>query len=192
MLGFAVVAMAQEPHAPVAGGDPPWIEVREAHVGRSARCDAAVQLGGDGRVDGVAVTGCEEPWKSATEGAVRTWRYRRSTPDHVASVRYTAPVVVRRTEQPISLDEAAVLDHPLRLRQSPLDMHVKGAGRRTRCDVEFFVDGYGIPYALDLTACPEEVRVLAEFRLMRFTFEPEGIPGRGLVPVRFRTHVGIR
>lgn len=191
MLGFALAAFAQEPQVPVVGGDPPWIEVREAHVGRAARCDAAVQLGGDGKVDGVAVSGCEEPWKSATEGAVRTWRYRRSTPDHVASVSYAAPAIVRRADQPISLDEAAVLDHPLRMRQMPLDLAVKGAGRRVRCDVEFFVDGYGMPYALDLTACPEQVRFLAEFRLMRVTFEPEGIPGRGLVPVRFRTHLGI-
>ena len=184
-------ALAGESVTP-RSGEMPWIEVREAHVGQDIHCDAAVVLHDNGRVNTVSVTGCEEPWKTASASAVADWRYRGGAQDHSIPLDYPAPIVVRREDQPISLDEAARIYTPLHIVANKFDLSSPEARRRTRCDVEFFVDGYGLTYALDLTRCPENVRVLAEHRLMRYRFEPESVEGRGLVPVRFRTHVAIR
>jgi hypothetical protein len=187
------LALAAEPVAPKSGGETPWIEVREAHIGRDVHCDAAVTLADNGRVSNVVVTGCEDPWKEATSVAVATWRYPKNTPDQVVGLDYPAPLIIRRDDmRPMTLDEAAVIYIPWRVVRDKLNLTSRDARERTRCDVEFFVDGYGLTYALDLSHCPEKVRVLAEHRLMRYHFEPESIAGRGLVPVRFRTYVVIR
>jgi hypothetical protein len=194
MVAFGVAAaFAGAGVAPTVGGEAPWIEVHEAHVGHEAHCEAAVTLAQNGRVVTVLATGCEEPWKTATESEVAGWRFPKGTPDQVLLVDYPAPTVIRRDDmQAISLDEATPIFTPWRQIGDKLNMSARGAHERTRCDVEFFVDGNGLTYALDLSHCPERARILAEHRLMRYRFEPESIAGRGLVPVRFRTHVVIR
>jgi hypothetical protein len=192
MLALVVwSALAAEP-VPRRGGGAPWVAVTEASVGRSARCEAVIQLDGGGRVVTVAASGCDDPWRAATEAAVASWRFERGTPDHVHSFDFAPAVVVRRSEQPLSLDEATLIHTVPRRLSADLDFSPPDAVVKTRCDAEFFVDGYGMTYAVDLSACPAEVRMLAELRLMRYRFAPELVPGRGLAPVRFRTHVKMR
>lgn len=158
----------------------------------TAQCTATLTADADGYVTSAAVTGCDERFSIATKAAASGWRLKPKTPELVVTFDFPLPIVVRHTLLAAPTDPPTPLGHAPRVVIQKADLVSREPSKPIRCPATFYVDDQGQTYALDLARCPEDARLLAELRLLGWTFEPSVNAQGRAIPVAFPMTVSIR
>lgn len=197
MLWFVLPALAADPiaaeQAPRREGELAVYPLSATTLDTaSATCTATLAADADGYVTPTTVTGCTEGFEAATRAAASGWRLKPNTSELVVTFSFTPPVVVRHSIVPAPTDAPRPLAHAPAVVIQKADLVSREAGRAIRCPATFYVDSQGQTYALDLARCPEDARLLAELRLLGWTFEPSVDASGRRIPVAFPLTVSVR
>lgn len=197
MLWFVLPALAADPlpaeTAPRREGELAVYPLSVSGVDAGAtHCTARMTADSDGYVTTTLVLGCEEGFAAATRAAASGWRLKPKTAELEVDFDFPAPVIVRHTVLPAPTDPPTPIAQPPRIVIQKSDLVSREATRAIRCPTTFYVDDRGQTYALDLARCPEDARLLAELRLLGWTFEPSVNAEGRRIPVAFPMTVSVR
>ena len=158
----------------------------------AARCTAQMTADADGYVTTTTVAGCEPAFAEAARIAASGWRLKPKTAELAVVFDFPEPVIVRHTLLPAPTDAPSPVAQPPRVVIQKADLVSREATKPIRCPTTFYVDDRGQTYALDLARCPEDARLLAELRLLGWTFEPSVDAKGRRIPVAFPMTVSVR
>lgn len=197
MIWFVLPALAADPvpahHAPRREGELPVYPLSATTLDTAtASCTATMHADADGYVQKSEVTGCGPTFAAASEAAAKGWRLKPGTTELTVAFDFLPPVVVRHTEVPTPTDAPRPIPRAPRVVIQKADLVSREAGKPVRCPATFYVDSRGQTFALDLARCPEDARLLAELRLLGWTFEPSVDEGGRPIAVAFPMTVSIR
>lgn len=184
------------------GAHPAWPIRDTAFLHSGAHCvvDLALSPAGQFTVDAVrdgATMACPpvfaETVSQAYAGAVADAKTIKAHGASVFSVDVLfelTPGIILVPETSTLLDAAVVPVEPPKKFYNKPTFRSRDA-KKGRCDVELWVDAEGTPYAADLRACRDDLRLPVEMSVMEWRFTPV-LVGGAAVPVRFHTDVVVK